>query len=157
MNEFAKPNLAVDQFPPASVADSGKVLTVGEDGVPAWGQGGGGGGGSGMRVTISVTTEGNNKTYTFDKTLGEILPALESGTVFVDCPAEAQGTLIHSLGVICSWASGEVQEQTFALLILHGLTPALGGLAPFPSDIDGVAIEVYGLDEYPSKTVSGQE
>lgn len=77
MNEFAKPNLAVDQFPPASVADSGKVLTVGEDGVPAWGQGGGGGGG-GYKVTIALVTE---KTGTSDKTSTEILNAAIGGSV----------------------------------------------------------------------------
>jgi hypothetical protein len=48
MNEFAKPNLAVSQIPSSSVADAGKALVVGEDGVPIWGSGGGGsGGGSG--------------------------------------------------------------------------------------------------------------
>lgn len=45
MNEFAKPNLAVSQIPSSSVADAGKALVVGEDGVPIWGSGGGGSGG----------------------------------------------------------------------------------------------------------------
>lgn len=36
MNEFARPNLAVTDLPPAGASDSGKVLTADEIGVPVW-------------------------------------------------------------------------------------------------------------------------
>lgn len=36
MNEFARPNLAVTDLPPAGASDSGKVLTADATGVPIW-------------------------------------------------------------------------------------------------------------------------
>jgi hypothetical protein len=74
MNEFAKPNLAVSQIPSSSVADAGKALVVGEDGVPIWGSGGGGsGGGSGGGVLIVNLTFDEDAGYlVFDKTWSEV-------------------------------------------------------------------------------------
>lgn len=62
MNEFAKPNLAVSQIPSSSVADAGKALVVGQDGVPTWGSGGGGSGG-GVEVVYLTLTSSNDKAY----------------------------------------------------------------------------------------------
>ena len=35
-NMFSRPNLAVSDLPPASASDSGKVLTLDNNGVPGW-------------------------------------------------------------------------------------------------------------------------
>jgi hypothetical protein len=77
MNEFAKPNLAVSQIPSSSVADAGKALVVGEDGVPIWGSGGGGsGGGSGGGVlVVNEVYDESTDTVTLDKTWQEIRDA----------------------------------------------------------------------------------
>jgi hypothetical protein len=70
MNEFAKPNLAVDQIPSSSVSDSGKALVVGQNGVPGWAEVGGGSGGGGVLVVNWDT-----QTMTLDKTWQEIYDA----------------------------------------------------------------------------------
>ena len=70
MNEFAKPNLAVDQIPPSSSLDAGKALVVGESGVPGWAEVGGGSGGGALVVNCAYDEETGEDV--FDKTWAEI-------------------------------------------------------------------------------------
>lgn len=72
MNEFAKPNLAVSQIPSSSVADAGKALVVGEDGVPIWGNGGGSGGG--VEIVNVTFVSSNDKGY--EITAGSFVPCV---------------------------------------------------------------------------------
>lgn len=65
--------------PDASSADAGKVLTVGETGKPEWGEGGGSGGNTALIVTGSY--DQTTYTTTLDKTVSEIMNALNSGTL----------------------------------------------------------------------------
>lgn len=69
MNEFARPNLAVDQLPPANSADKDKVLTIDENGVPVWAENSGGGGSTGGGVLVCGM---NTQTGTLDKTWQEL-------------------------------------------------------------------------------------
>jgi hypothetical protein len=92
MNEFAKPNLAVSQIPSSSVADAGKALVVGEDGVPIWGSGGGGSGG-GVEVVYLTLMSNNDKGYIIHNNFPyvneneeTIMPTPTDGDVFPGWP-----------------------------------------------------------------------
>ena len=70
MNEFARPNLAVDQLPPANSADKDKVLTIDANGVPVWAENSGGGSGGGGVLVVHVDWDVGGGTL--DKTWQEI-------------------------------------------------------------------------------------
>ena len=64
MNEFARPNLAVDQLPPANSADKDKVLTIDASGVPVWAENSGGGSSGGVLVVgMDADTGALDKTW----------------------------------------------------------------------------------------------
>lgn len=119
MNEFARPNLAVSDLPPAGASDAGKVLTADETGVPVWAEASGGttvtanptlagteadltglqvgdtkykvGGGSGGGVLVATDTNG-----TLDKTLQELYDAMSGGTViFVKMQMDDGSVFMH--------------------------------------------------------------
>ena len=77
MNEFARPNLAVDQLPPANSADKDKVLTIDANGVPVWAENSGGGSGGGGVLVVHA----NADTGALDKTWQEIYDATANGQI----------------------------------------------------------------------------
>jgi hypothetical protein len=99
MNEFAKPNLAVDQIPSSSVSDSGKALVVGQNGVPGWAEVGGGSSGG----VLVVNYQDENEDL-LNKTGLEIVNAAKTTAVLlVDDSLEDPDTLelsVFTLGRI---------------------------------------------------------
>ena len=100
MNEFARPNLAVDQLPPANSADKDKVLTIDANGVPVWAENSGGGSGGGVLV-VHIDEEYS----ALDKTWQEIHDALAQGTSCVTLYTEDDDNVVQ--GLIASVAADE--------------------------------------------------
>lgn len=99
MNEFARPNLAVDQLPPANSADKDKVLTIDANGVPVWAENSGGGSGGGVLV-VHIDEEYS----ALDKTWQEIHDALAQGTSCVTLYTEDDDNVVQ--GLIASVVTG---------------------------------------------------
>ena len=78
MNEFARPNLAVDQLPPANSADKDKVLTIDANGVPVWAENSGGGSGGGV-----LMIEYDEALGSYNKTFREVETAFLAGTTVI--------------------------------------------------------------------------
>ena len=86
MNEFARPNLAVDQLPPANSADKDKVLTIDANGVPVWAENSGGGSGGGV-----LMIEDDEALGSFNKTFREVKTAFLAGSTVIWCASTING------------------------------------------------------------------
>lgn len=143
MNEFAKPGLANDQFPPVSATDNGKVLTV-ADGKWAVGNASGGTtvvanptlagteadltglqvgdtkykvpeGGGALVVHVTATTVEESTIYTCDKTAGEMYEAMQTGVVVI--APYTEDSLIY--GGVCVLAIDGNGFYAFAIAVAN--------------------------------------
>lgn len=144
MNEFAKPNLAVSQIPSSSVADAGKALVVGEDGVPAWGNGGGSGGGSGGGVlVVNLTLDEDTGNLVFDKTWSEVSAASAAVAYFDMSAFGGRGSFRYLIGNTDAVGNGGSSFTYRVLTMIPG-----NGSDGFT--VDCVPFTTNSTDGYPS-------